>query len=210
MPYGISLRDSTIVWIFLEFLEFQKKVFCKFFFLNINFFLDFFGIFSFFMKFLEFCGILDCFYGLFGLFWTFCSRFNPLCIRYDEKDDPNSGLLYYLMAHHLWIFAIPLVPISLGYDLFWWLRTRWTFWCCKSNANLRHDDKVRKIRVPNRGPKSGPKSRSQITVTNGGHKSGYQIRVPNQGAKWWSQIGVPNGGPTSGYQIGDGQAPPRF
>lgn len=61
----------------------------------------------------------------------------------EKKDkDPNSGIMFYLMSHHLWIFAIWLVPISIVYDVIWWIRARWTYWICRSNANLRHDEKV--------------------------------------------------------------------
>ena len=55
----------------------------------------------------------------------------------------NSGILFYLLAHHQWIFAIWLVPISIFYDIFWWVRARWNYVMCKRNANLRHDEKVR-------------------------------------------------------------------
>ncbi len=60
----------------------------------------------------------------------------------ETPENPNQGILYYLMAHHLWIFAIWLIPISLVYDIFWWFRTRWTYWMCRRHATLRHDDKV--------------------------------------------------------------------
>ena len=56
--------------------------------------------------------------------------------------NPNSGLLYYLMYNHLWIFAIWVVPISVIYDIFWWFRTRMSYWICKRNATSRHDEKV--------------------------------------------------------------------
>lgn len=60
-----------------------------------------------------------------------------------KKDkDPNSGIMFYLMTNHLWIFAIWLVPISIVYDVFWWLRARLTYLICRSNASLRHDEKV--------------------------------------------------------------------
>ena len=63
----------------------------------------------------------------------------------DQKEKPenkNDGLLFYIMEHHQWIFAIWLIPISLFYDIFWWFRTRWNFFMCKSNANLKHEEKV--------------------------------------------------------------------
>ena len=61
----------------------------------------------------------------------------PLC-----NIDVNSGLLYYLMDKHQWIFAIWLIPISLCYDIFWWFQVRWNFWMCKSNVNRLHCEKV--------------------------------------------------------------------
>ena len=66
-------------------------------------------------------------------------------VKDDIKDDPNSGVMYYLMNNHLWIFAIWLVPISLIYDIFWWARTRINFLVCSSNSNLRHDQKVQEV-----------------------------------------------------------------
>ncbi len=38
------------------------------------------------------------------------------------------GPLEYLVQNHLWIFAIWIVPISVLYDVFWYLRTRWVRW----------------------------------------------------------------------------------
>ena len=59
-----------------------------------------------------------------------------------RKRDPNSGVMYYLVNNHLWIFAIWLVPISVLYDIFWWFRTRWTYWMFRRSVNCRHDEKV--------------------------------------------------------------------
>ena len=66
-------------------------------------------------------------------------------VKDDIKDDPNSGVLYYLINNHLWIFAIWLVPISLVYDIFWWVRTRLNFLTCSRNSNLRHEQKVQDV-----------------------------------------------------------------
>ena len=42
-----------------------------------------------------------------------------------KEDKPEfSGILDYLIKEHLWIFAIWVVPISVVYDFFWYLRTR--------------------------------------------------------------------------------------
>ena len=57
-------------------------------------------------------------------------------------ENPNPGLLAYLMINHQWIFAIWLVPISVIYDIFLWFRTRVNFLMCRRNSNLRHDEKV--------------------------------------------------------------------
>ena len=54
-------------------------------------------------------------------------------------------MLYYLINNHLWIFAIWLVPISLVYDIFWWVRTRLNFLTCSRNSNLRHEQKVQDV-----------------------------------------------------------------
>ena len=62
-----------------------------------------------------------------------------------NEKDPNSGVLFYLMTNHLWIFAIWLVPISVIYDIFWWFRARWNYWMCKRTAHLRHDEKVKDV-----------------------------------------------------------------
>ena len=61
-----------------------------------------------------------------------------------KKDDKpvNEGVLAYLLANHMWIFAIWLIPLSVFYDIFWWCRARFVYWLCRSNAHLRHDEKV--------------------------------------------------------------------
>ena len=59
-----------------------------------------------------------------------------------EKEDPNSGIIYYLLDKHMWIFAIWLIPISIFYDIFWWCRARWTYWMCKSSIHRNHEEKV--------------------------------------------------------------------
>ncbi len=60
----------------------------------------------------------------------------------DEEDDPNKGFWFYMLDNHLWMFAIWLVPISLGYDIFWWFRARINWWMCGRHATRRHEDKV--------------------------------------------------------------------
>ena len=66
-----------------------------------------------------------------------------------KKDDKpiNEGVLAYLLANHLWIFAIWLIPLSVFYDIFWWFRARFVYWLCRSNAHLRHDEKVKSTSV---------------------------------------------------------------
>ena len=59
-----------------------------------------------------------------------------------KEEDPNSGIIFYLLDNHMWIFAIWLIPISIFYDIFWWCQARWTYWMCKSNRHLIHDEKV--------------------------------------------------------------------
>ena len=74
---------------------------------------------------------------------------NEDCAMNDQKDPPTkpekdneSGLLFYILEKHQWIFAIWLIPISIIYDIFWWVRTRWNYFICKSNANRKHEEKV--------------------------------------------------------------------
>jgi len=62
-----------------------------------------------------------------------------------DKNDPNSGFLFYLIDKHMWIFAIWLIPISLCYDIYWWFQVRWNYLMCKSNANRLHDEKVQDV-----------------------------------------------------------------
>ena len=62
---------------------------------------------------------------------------NPL-----KDENPNQGVLYYLVNNHMWIFAIWLIPISVCYDIFWFCRTRINYWLCKRNVNVKHEDKV--------------------------------------------------------------------
>ena len=60
-----------------------------------------------------------------------------------EKEDPNQGVLFYLVNNHMWIFAIWLIPISICYDIFWFYRTRINYWLSKRNVSLKHEEKVR-------------------------------------------------------------------
>lgn len=57
----------------------------------------------------------------------------------------GQGVMFYLMTYHMWIFAIWLIPLSVFYDIFWWFRARFNYWFRRSNAHLRHDEKVRLI-----------------------------------------------------------------
>ena len=59
-----------------------------------------------------------------------------------KDENPNQGVLYYLVNNHMWIFAIWLIPISVCYDIFWFCRTRIKYWLCKRNVNIKHEDKV--------------------------------------------------------------------
>ena len=59
-----------------------------------------------------------------------------------DKEDPNQGILFYLVNNHMWIFAIWLIPISVFYDIFWWFRARLNYCLSKRNATLKHEDKV--------------------------------------------------------------------
>ena len=60
-----------------------------------------------------------------------------------KNENPNKGVLYYLVHNHMWIFAIWLIPISVFYDILWWFRARINYWLSKRNTNLKHEDKVR-------------------------------------------------------------------
>ena len=46
------------------------------------------------------------------------------------------GLLEYLVQNHLWIFAIWIVPLSVAYDIVWYIRTRWGMGICVFHALL--------------------------------------------------------------------------
>lgn len=61
------------------------------------------------------------------------------------EDNPNPGVMAYLMANHQWLFAIWLIPFSVFYDIFWWFRTRFNYWFRRRTANLRHDEKVKNV-----------------------------------------------------------------
>ena len=67
----------------------------------------------------------------------------PENVSKPDKEEPNQGVLFYLVNNHMWIFAIWLIPISVFYDILWWFRARINYWLSKRNTNLKHEDKVR-------------------------------------------------------------------
>ena len=64
-------------------------------------------------------------------------------------EEQSSGILFYILERHQWMFAIWLIPISICYDIFMWFRARWNYWTrnqiaydCKSYAKHVHKEKV--------------------------------------------------------------------
>lgn len=55
-------------------------------------------------------------------------------LKKSDHNDPNSGILFYLIDKHMWLFAIWLIPISLCYDIYWWFQVRWNYLMCKSKS----------------------------------------------------------------------------
>lgn len=84
-----------------------------------------------------------------------------------EEENPNPGILHYLIANHLWLFAIWLVPISVLYDVYWWLHARFTYWFCRNNSHVRHDDKVKHVQQQVREWKSSGCQQPMCTARPG-------------------------------------------
>ena len=64
-------------------------------------------------------------------------------------EEQSSGILFYILERHQWVFAIWLIPISICYDIFMWFRARWNYWTSnhlayngKAYAKHLHREKV--------------------------------------------------------------------
>ena len=64
-------------------------------------------------------------------------------------EEQSSGILFYILERHQWMFAIWLIPISICYDIFMWFRARWNYWTSnhlayngKAYAKHLHREKV--------------------------------------------------------------------
>jgi len=52
------------------------------------------------------------------------------------------GFLEYLVQNHLWMFAIWLVPLSVVYDVFCYIRTRLNFLLSSGGDQREHEERV--------------------------------------------------------------------
>lgn len=60
-----------------------------------------------------------------------------------EKGDMN--LIDYIMTYHQWIFVIWIVPISVLYDCFWFIRTRLSY--TLTNTKGSHEERVKDVQA---------------------------------------------------------------
>jgi len=61
------------------------------------------------------------------------------------SSQPNQSFMYQLMTEHIWMFTVWIIPISVCYDILWWVRTRWIYWISRKDSHLRHYEKVKDV-----------------------------------------------------------------